>query len=200
MTDKPGAARNGEGDKYANLKILESLLRSRTVLLSSEVTPKSAQRVVEQLLVLENDDPDEAVTLVINSPGGDVHSGFAIYDMLRFIRPRVRVVCAGLCASIATVILLGAEKKDRLSLPHARFLLHQPLFQSEVFGPASDLEITAKEIMQTKDRINRLLAQETGQPLEKIEKDTERDFWMSAEEAVSYGLVQRIVTSRTDLD
>ena len=120
--------------------------------------------------------------------------------MMRFIKPRVRVVCAGLCASIATVILLGAAKQDRLSLPHARFLLHQPLFQSEVFGPASDLEITAREIIQTKDRINRLLSEETGQPLEKIEKDTERDFWMSAEEAVTYGLVYKLVTSRAELD
>lgn len=180
-------------------RLTERMLRNRTILLSSEVSPTTARRVIEQLLVLEADDPEQPITFVVSSPGGDVHSGFAIYDCVRFVRPRVRVVCAGLTASIATVILLGAEREDRLSLPNTRFLIHQPLFQTEIFGPASDLEITANEILRTKDRINRLLAEETGQPLERVERDTQRDFWMSAEEAVQYGLVSRIISRRDDL-
>ena len=180
-------------------RIAERLLKSRTILLSSEVSPATARRVIEQLLVLEADDPDKPVTLIVNSPGGDVHSGFAVFDAIRFVKPRVRVVCAGLTASIATVILLAASKKDRVALANARLLIHQPLFQSEVFGPASDLEITANEILKTKKRINSLIAEETGRPFEKVEHDTERDFWLSAEEAVEYGLVSRVVKSRAEL-
>ncbi len=181
-----------------DLRLTERMLRNRTILLSSEVSPATARRVIEQILVLEADDPERPITFLINSPGGDVHSGFAIYDCIRFVRPRVRVVCTGLTASIATVVLLGAERDDRLSLPNTRFLIHQPLFHTEIFGPASDLEITANEILRTKDRINRLIAEETGQPLERVERDTMRDFWMSAEEAVQYGLVARIIARRDE--
>ncbi len=189
----------GERDEREGLRLTERMLRNRTVLLSSEISPTTARRVIEQVLVLEADDPERPITFLINSPGGDVHSGFAVYDCLRFVRPRVRVVCAGLTASIATVILLGARKEDRLSLPNTRFLIHQPLFHTEIFGPASDLEITANEILRTKDRINRLLAEETGQPLERVERDTMRDFWMSAAEAVEYGLVSRIIARREEV-
>lgn len=181
-----------------DLRLTERMLRNRTILLSSEVSPATARRVIERILVLEADDPERPITFLINSPGGDVHSGFAIYDCIRFVRPRVRVVCTGLTASIATVILLGAERDDRLSLPNTRFLIHQPLFHTEIFGPASDLEITANEILRTKDRINRLIAEETGQSLERVERDTMRDFWMSAEEAVQYGLVARIIARRDE--
>ncbi len=188
----------GERDERDGLRLTERMLRNRTILLSSEVSPATARRVIEQILVLEADDPERPITFLVNSPGGDVHSGFAIYDCIRFVRPRVRVVCTGLTASIATVILLGAERDDRLSLPNTRFLIHQPLFHTEIFGPASDLEITANEILRTKDRINRLIAQETGQSLERVERDTMRDFWMSAEEAVQYGLVTRIISRRDE--
>lgn len=188
----------GDRDEREGLRLTERMLRNRTILLSSEVSPATARRVIEQVLVLEADDPERPITFLINSPGGDVHSGFAIYDCIRFVRPRVRVVCTGLTASIATVILLGAERDDRLSLPNTRFLIHQPLFHTEIFGPASDLEITANEILRTKDRINRLIADETGQPLERVERDTMRDFWMSAEEAVQYGLVARIIARRDE--
>lgn len=188
-----------EREEREGLRVTERMLRNRTILLSSEVSPTTARRVIEQVLVLEADDPERPITFLINSPGGDVHSGFAVYDCLRFVRPRVRVVCAGLTASIATVILLGARKEDRLSLPNTRFLIHQPLFHTEIFGPASDLEITANEILRTKDRINRLLAEETGQPLERVERDTMRDFWMSAEEAVQYGLISRIIARRDEV-
>jgi ATP-dependent Clp protease protease subunit len=177
----------------------ERLLKTRTVLLSSEVSPATARRVIERLLVLEAEDPDAPITLMVNSPGGEVHSGFGVYDVIRFIKPEVRVVCAGLTASIATIILLAVKKENRVALPNARLLIHQPLFSGEVFGPASDLEITANEILKTKEHINRVIAEGTGQTFEKVQHDTERDFWLSAEEAVAYGLVSRVVTSRNEL-
>lgn len=190
--------RRNEGDEDA-AKVGERLLKSRTVLLSSEVSPSTARRVIEQLLVLEADDPEAPIILLVNSPGGEVHSGFAVFDTIRFIRPRVRIVCTGLTASIATIILLASPKEDRLAMPNARLLIHQPLFHGEVFGPASDLEITAQEILKTRQRINALIAAETGQPLAKVERDTERDHWLSAEEALEYGFVSRVVAGRAEL-
>lgn len=181
-------------------RVDEKLLKNRIILLSSEVSPSSARKIIENLLVLEAESQEKPITFIINSPGGDVHSGFAIFDIIRFMKSRVRILCAGLTASIATVILLSARKEDRLALPNARFLLHQPMFQSEVFGPASDLEITANEILKTKSRINTLISQETGQPLEKVEHDTERDFWLSASEALDYGLISRIIVSKEEMD
>lgn len=180
--------------------LVSRLLKSRTVLLSSDVSPGTARRVIEQLLVLEADDAGAPITLVLNSPGGEVHSGFAIFDVIRFLRAPVRVVCAGLTASIATVILLAVPKDRRIALPHARLLIHQPLFHGAVYGPASDLEITANEILKTKDLINRLIADETGRAFEQVTRDTERDFWLSATEALDYGLVGRVVTTRDELD
>ena len=174
-------------------------MKTRTILLSSEVSPSTARRVIERLLVLEAEDPEAPITLVVNSPGGEVHSGFGVYDVIRFIKPPVKIVCAGLTASIATIILLAVKKEDRVALPNARLLIHQPLFSGEVFGPASDLEITANEILKTKEHINRVIAEGTGQTFEKVQHDTERDFWLSADEAVEYGLVSRVVTSRNDL-
>ncbi len=179
--------------------LAERLLKTRTILLSSEVSPSTARRVIERLLVLEAEDPEAPITLVVNSPGGEVHSGFGVYDVIRFIKPPVKIVCAGLTASIATIILLAVKKEDRVALPNARLLIHQPLFSGEVFGPASDLEITANEILKTKEHINRVIAEGTGQTFEKVQHDTERDFWLSADEAVEYGLVSRVVTSRKDL-
>jgi ATP-dependent Clp protease protease subunit len=181
-------------------RIAERMLKSRTVLLSSDVSPVSARRVIEQLLVLEAEDPSAPITLLVNSPGGEVHSGFAVYDVIRFIRCPVRVVCAGLTASIATVILLAVPRERRFALPQARLLIHQPLFHGEVFGPASDLEITATEILKTKGRINSLIAEETGRPLAQVERDTERDHWLSAQESVEYGLVSRVLTTRSELE
>lgn len=183
----------------ASVLVLERMLKSRTILLSSDVSPTTARRIIEHLLFLESEDPEEPITLIVNSPGGDVHSGFAIYDVIRFIQPRVRIVCSGITASIATVILLSVDKEDRLAMPNARLLLHQPLFHSEIFGPASDLEITANEIIKTKELINALISSETGQPLKKVTKDTERDFWLSAQDAKDYGLVSGIVRKRSDM-
>ena len=180
--------------------LADKLLKSRTLFLTGEVNDKAAARVVAELLALEADDASKPITMFVNSPGGSVTAGFAIYDMMRFVRPPLRVVCNGLTASIATVILMGASKENRLALPNARLLIHQPLLPMTVYGPASDLEITANEILKTRARINALLAAETGQPLARIEADTQRDFWLGAEEAQAYGLVHKVVATRAELD
>ena len=179
--------------------VIERLFESRQIQLSGPVDDKLASRVIAQLLALEAADADKPITMFLNSPGGSVTSGFAIYDMMRFIQPDLRIVCSGLTASIATIILLGADKEQRLALPHARLLIHQPMIPSTVYGPASDLEITAKELIKTRARLNNLLAAETGQPLERIEQDTNRDYWMDADEAVEYGLIHRVLRNRAEL-
>lgn len=177
----------------------DKLFKSRQIQLFGKVDDKLAERVIAQLLALEADDADAPITMLINSPGGSVTSGYAIYDVMRFVQPPIRVVCTGLCASIATIILLGADKANRLALPNTRLLIHQPLVPMTVYGPASDLEITANELLKTRDRLNRLLAEETGQPHARIEKDTQRDFWMVADEAIEYGLISRVIRSRSEI-
>ena len=177
----------------------DKLFKSRQIQLFGKVDDKLAERIIAQLLALEADDASAPITMLINSPGGSVTSGYAIYDVMRFIQPPIRVVCTGLCASIATIILLGADKADRLALPNTRLLIHQPLVPMTVYGPASDLEITANELLKTRDRLNRLLAAETGQPHARIEKDTQRDFWMVAEEAIEYGLLSSVIRSRSEI-
>ena len=176
----------------------ERLLRSRTIALFEPITPRSSRRVVTSLLVLEADDAKAPVTLLVNSPGGSVDDGFAIYDTMRFVRCPVRVVCVGLAASAANIVLLGAPKGSRFALPSTRVLLHQP--SSGASGAASDLAITAREILKTRARLNQLLAEETGQKLEKIEEDTNRDFWLSAEEARKYGLIDRVIEGRSEIE
>ncbi len=177
---------------------LESrLLKTRTVTLFEPVSPRASRRVVTSLLVLEAMDPEKPITLLINSPGGSVDDGFAIYDTLRFVRTPVRTVCVGLAASAATVILLAAPKGSRFALPHTRFLIHQP--SGGAIGQASDVAITAKEILKTREQINRLLSEETGQPLERVEQDTNRDYWMNSDEAKKYGLIDKVVRSSRDL-
>jgi ATP-dependent Clp protease protease subunit len=140
----------------------------------------------------------KTIKIFINSPGGSADDGFAIYDMIRFVRPRVRIVSAGLSASAATVIMLAAKKEDRLALPNARIMIHQPSMRS--FGAAEDLRRTAEQILKLRQRINELYAQETGQPLDKVTDDTDRDFWMSAQEAVDYGLLQKVIYSYDELE
>jgi ATP-dependent Clp protease protease subunit len=151
-------------------------------------------------LSLDADKPGEPIRLFVNSPGGDVNSGFAIFDTIRFIKSPVIIVNAGLCASIATIINIAAKKENRLSLPNSRFLIHQPLIPGQVQGQASDLEITAKQILLTRAKINKYLADETGTKLEKVEKDTVRDYWMNAEEAKEYGLINKIITSVNEIE
>lgn len=181
-----------------NALVAERLFNSRQLQLTGPVDDKVARAMVAALLALEAEDAQAPITMFVNSPGGSVTAGFAIYDTMRFVAPDVRVVCTGLAASIATVILLGAPRDQRLAMPNTRLLIHQPMIPSTVYGPASDLEITANELLKTRKRINDLLAEETGQPLERVEVDTQRDYWMTADEAVEYGLLARVVHSRSD--
>ncbi len=169
------------------------LLEKRIIFVSEAINSTVAKRVVSQLLALDAQESNQPIYMYLNSPGGEVNSGFAIYDTMRFLSSEVRVVCTGLTASIATIMLLGAPKKHRYTMPNTRFLIHQPLIGGNIQGQASDLEITAKEIIKTRSKINQMLAKECGQPLEKVEEDTARDYWMTAQEALEYGLITKIV-------
>ena len=175
------------------------LFSKRIIVLSEGIGPEVARRVISQLLAFEAADPEKEILVILNSPGGEVSSGFAIYDTMRFIRPKVKILVAGLAASIATVILMGAEKNDRMSLPNSRLLIHQPLIPGAVQGQASDLEITAREIVKTREKLSILYHKETGQPIERVQRDIERDYWMSADEALTYGLIGRIVANWKEL-
>ncbi len=173
----------------------KKLFDKRLIVLSEGIHSQSAKRVIEQLLSMEADDPSKDIWMFLNSPGGEVSSGFGVYDTMRFIRPKVKVVVTGLAASIATVILLGAEKEFRYSMPNSRLLIHQPLISGNIQGQASDIEIHANEILKTREKIAQLYHQETGQQLERVRRDIERDYWMTTEEAKNYGLISRIITS-----
>lgn len=175
------------------------LFEARTIVLSEGISSRVAKRVIEQLLSFDLDDPNREILMFLNSPGGEVNSGFAIYDTLRFIRPKTKIIVSGLAASIATVILLGVPKANRLSLPNSQLLIHQPLIGGQMQGQASDIEITAKEILKTRDKIAELYHKETGQSMERVNRDIERDYWMSAPEALEYGLISRIVTGRNEI-
>lgn len=185
---------NGKGED----KLLDRLMKSRTVLISEPVSSDLSEKILPRLLLLEQEDPKAPVKVLINSPGGAVDDGFAIYDMMRFIRCPVTSVCIGLAASAATIILLGGDKGRRVALPNTRILLHQP--SQAMRGVASDIEISAREILRIRERINRLLSEETGQKPERIQDDLNRDYWLSAEEAVKYGLLDKVVKSADELD
>jgi ATP-dependent Clp protease, protease subunit len=167
--------------------VAKSLFRSRQIPVFGAIDDTMAARIVAQLLALEQADAEAPITILLNSPGGSVTDGFAIYDAMRFVKPEIRIVCMGLCASIATIILLGAPKKWRVALPNTRLLIHQVYIPGVIRGQATDLEITARDLLHTRDRLNQLLATETGQPLDRIQRDTNRDYWMTAQEAVEYG-------------
>ena len=175
----------------------ETLLKTRSILISGEIDKKMAEKVVSQLLLLEaeNDDP---IKVFIDSPGGDVDSAYAIFDMIRFVKPKVIMVAMGLAASAGALILLAGNKENRFGFPNSHYLIHQPL--SGVRGVATEIEIHAKEIEKTRQKINALIAQETGKSLQQVEKDTDRDYWMSAEEAKEYGLISKIISKRDQLD
>lgn len=177
--------------------LMNKMLKTRTILLSGEVNKPLAERVVRQLLLLE-DTSDEPIRVLIDSPGGDVDAGYAIFDMMRFVKPKIYAVGMGLVASAGALILLAADKENRIGLPNSHYLIHQPL--SGMRGVATDIEIHAREIERTRARINKLISDETGQPLEKVEKDTDRDFWMGAPEAVEYGLISRVVSRRAEFE
>ena len=174
-----------------------SLIKARTILISDPIDYKLTSRVIAQLLYLDNDDAEKPIKIFINSPGGSADDGFAIYDIIRFVRSPVKIISAGLSASAATVIMLAAKKENRFALPNARIMIHQPSMRS--FGAAEDLRRTAEQILKLRQRINELYAQETGQPLAKVSEDTDRDYWMTAQEAVEYGLISRVVNNHDEL-
>jgi ATP-dependent Clp protease protease subunit len=180
----------------ANEQLIQRMLKTRTILVSGEINKPLAERVVRQLLLLE-EQGDEPIKAFIDSPGGDADAGYAIFDMMRFVKPEVHTIGMGLVASAGAIILLAAEKDNRIALPNSHYLIHQPL--SGMRGVATDIEIHAREIEKMRARINKLISEETGQPMEKVEKDTDRDFWMGAEEAKDYGLVSKIAQSRSEL-
>lgn len=177
----------------------EKLFASRIVQVSGPVGSKMAHDINRQLLALEREAPDQPVYLYINSPGGEVSSGFSIYDTARFIQCPVVTLVIGMAASMGSIIALCADAKHRLALPNAKFLIHQPLISGYLTGPASDIDIHAKDIIRTKRKINELYAKETGRPVEEIEKATDRDNWMDAKNAQDFGLISRIVASRNEL-
>jgi len=183
----------------AGARIAERLLKSRTILISSGIDEETVEDVIRNLVLMAQDSETEPITLYINSPGGAADCGFAIYDVLRFVKPPVTALVTGLCASAGVIIFLGATPDRRFALPNSRFMLHEPRFLSASYGQASDLAITAKELLKMKDRYNSIVAEATGKPLEKVSKDAQRDFWLSAEEAKDYGLVTKIVHSRDEV-
>jgi ATP-dependent Clp protease protease subunit len=172
------------------------MLRTRTILISGEINKELAEKTIRQLLLLE-DMSDDPIRIFIDSPGGDADAGYAIFDMIRFVKPYVWTIGMGLVASAAAIIQLASPKERRVGLPNSHYLIHQPL--SGIRGVATDIEIHAKEVEKLRERINNLIAQETGIPIAQIEKDTDRDFWMSAEEAVSYGLISKVITNRSEI-
>lgn len=174
--------------------IYSRLLKDRVIFLSGEVEDNMANLIVAQLLFLESEDPDKDINLYINSPGGSVTAGMAIYDTMQFIKPDVRTLCIGQACSMGAFLLAGGAAGKRGALPHARVMIHQPL--GGFRGQASDIQIHAKEILKIKSTLNERLAFHTGQPIETIEKDTDRDNFMSAEEAQNYGLVDEVFTKR----
>ena len=183
---------SGRGERAYD--IYSRLLRERIVFLVGPVNDQSANLVVAQLLFLESENPDKDIYLYINSPGGSVSAGMSIYDTMQFIKPHVSTLCIGLAASIGAFLLAAGEKGKRLSLPNSKIMIHQPLGGAQ--GQATDIEIHAREILKTREQLNRILAERTGQPLEKIQSDTERDYFMSADEAKNYGLVDQVVANR----
>ena len=177
--------------------IYSRLLKERVVFLVGPVDDYSANVIVAQLLFLESENPDKDIHLYINSPGGSVTAGLAIYDTMQFIKCDVSTLCIGQAASMGALLLTGGAKGKRFCLPHARMMIHQPL--GGVQGQASDIEIHAKEILQVRHRLNKIMADHTGQPMEKIEVDTDRDNFMSGPESVDYGLIDQVLTQRTGI-
>lgn len=174
----------------------EKMMETRTIILSGEVDKDLAEKVVTQLLLLE-DAGDDPIKVFIDTPGGDVDAGFAIFDMMRFVKPDVYTIGMGLVASAGALVLLAAPKEHRLAFPNSHYLIHQPL--SGIRGVATEIEIHAKELEKLRVKLNQLISEETGQKIERVEKDTDRDYWMNAEESITYGLISKIISKREDL-
>lgn len=183
---------SGRGERAYD--IYSRLLKERVVFLVGPVNDQSANLVVAQLLFLESENPDKDISLYINSPGGSVSAGMSIFDTMNFIKPDVSTLCMGMAASMGAFLLTAGAKGKRFALPNARVMIHQPLGGAQ--GQATDIEIHAREILRLRADLNKVLAERTGQPLEKIERDTERDYFMSAAEAQTYGLVDKVISQR----
>lgn len=185
---------NSRGER--SYDIYSRLLKDRIIFLGEEVTDQSAAVIVAELLFLESEDPGKDIHLYINSPGGSVTAGFAIYDTMQYVKCDVSTICIGMAASMGAFLLAGGQKGKRYALPNSEVMIHQPSGGAQ--GKASDIEITADEIIKTKKKLNEILAANTGKPIEVIEQDTDRDHWLTAQEALDYGLVDSIVTNRAD--
>ncbi|HEX7889038.1 MAG TPA: ATP-dependent Clp endopeptidase proteolytic subunit ClpP [Ramlibacter sp.] len=183
---------SGRGER--SYDIYSRLLRERVVFLVGPVNDQTANLVVAQLLFLESENPDKDISLYINSPGGSVSAGMAIYDTMNFIKPAVSTLCTGMAASMGAFLLAAGEKGKRFALPNSKIMIHQPLGGMQ--GQATDIEIHARDILKTKASLNKILATCTGQPLEKIERDTDRDYFLEADEAKAYGLVDQVIAKR----
>jgi len=183
---------SGRGERAYD--IYSRLLKERVVFLVGEVNDHMANLVIAQLLFLESENPEKEISLYINSPGGSVSAGMAIYDTMNFIKPQVSTLCIGMAASMGAFLLAAGEKGKRYSLPNSKVMIHQPLGGTQ--GQATEIEIHAREILKTREQLNKILAERTGQPLEKIERDTERDYYLSADEAQNYGLVDQVIAKR----
>ncbi len=184
-----------EGNRERSYDIYSRLLKERIVFVGDAISDQAASLIVAQLLFLEGEDRDKDINMYISSPGGIVSAGLAIYDTMQFIRPPIATFCMGTAASMAALLLAAGSAGKRNILPHARVMIHQPMGGTR--GQASDIEIQAREILKLRGMMNNILAEHTGQPLERIERDTDRNFWMSAEEAVEYGIVDNILTTRS---
>lgn len=185
---------SGRGER--SFDIYSRLLKERVVFLVGEVNDQTANLVVAQLLFLESENPDKDISLYINSPGGSVTAGMSIYDTMQFIKPDVSTMCLGFAASMGAFLLAAGAKGKRYSLPNSKVMIHQVL--GGTHGQATDIEIHARDILRTKEQMNRILAERTGQTLEKVQKDTERDYFMTAAEAQDYGIIDRVLTTRGD--
>jgi ATP-dependent Clp protease protease subunit len=183
---------SGRGERAYD--IYSRLLRERVIFLVGPVNDQTANLVVAQLLFLESENPDKDISLYINSPGGSVSAGMSIFDTMQFIKPDVSTLCMGMAASMGAFLLAAGTKGKRFALPNSKVMIHQPLGGAQ--GQATDIEIHAREILKTREQLNQILADRTGQPLEKIQADTERDYYMSAAEAVGYGLVDKVLEKR----
>ncbi|MFF2089626.1 ATP-dependent Clp endopeptidase proteolytic subunit ClpP [Paenibacillus sp. NPDC058174] len=181
--------KNGE----RSYDIYSRLLKDRIIFLGSAIDDQIANSIIAQMLFLAAEDPEKEISLFINSPGGSTTAGFAIYDTMQYVKPPVHTICIGMAASFAAILLLAGEKGNRFALPNSEIMIHQP--HGGVQGQASDIAISAKRILDTRARLNRIAAERTGQPLERIDRDMDRDYFMSAQEAVEYGMIDKIITS-----
>ena len=183
---------SGRGERAYD--IYSRLLRERVIFLVGPVNDQTANVVVAQLLFLESENPDKDISLYINSPGGSVSAGMSVFDTMQFIKPEVSTLCMGIAASMGSFLLMAGAKGKRFALPNSRVMIHQPSGGAQ--GQASDIEIHAREILKTREQLNKIYAQRTGQPLEKIQADMERDFFLDPEEAKAYGLIDQVLTKR----